>query len=253
MANVIIDESSLYAIADAIRDKLEVETTYKPSEMAEAIADIGSATLGTKTITSNGTYDAEDDSLDGYSEVTVSVSGGSPSGTKSITANGTGIDVAAYAYADVAVPNTYAAGDEGKVVSNGALVSQTSNTVTTNDTYDTTLINSLTVNVSGGGGGGTLVTVTKACSNANTCVKHLVPTVQQNHVYIGCLYGKSVSDFVTDQFVAFSLNGNDNQYTKGSGLRYRSGDINNCASTAASYDAKIEVGDQFMIYDFSVA
>ena len=73
----------------------------------------------------------------------------SPSGTKSITANGTGIDVASYAYADVAVPNTYSAGDEGKVVSNGALVSQTSDTVTENDTYDTTLINSLTVNVSG--------------------------------------------------------------------------------------------------------
>ena len=35
------------------------------------------------------------------------------------------------------------------MVSSGALVSQTSDTVTVNDTYDTTLINSLTVNVSG--------------------------------------------------------------------------------------------------------
>ena len=75
-----------------------------------------------------------------------------PTGTKSITANGTGIDVASYQYADVAVPNSYSQSDEGKVVSNGALVAQTSDTVTTNDTYDTTLINSLTVNVSGGGG-----------------------------------------------------------------------------------------------------
>ena len=33
----------------------------------------GSATLVTKTITANGTYDAEDDSADGYSEVTVNV------------------------------------------------------------------------------------------------------------------------------------------------------------------------------------
>jgi hypothetical protein len=49
------------------------------------------------------------------------------------------------------VPNSYSAGDEGKVVSNGALVAQSSDTVTTNNTYDTTLINSLTVNVSGGG------------------------------------------------------------------------------------------------------
>ena len=74
-----------------------------------------------------------------------------PTGTKSITANGTGIDVASYQYADVAVPNSYSQSDEGKVVSNGALVAQTSDTVTANDTYDTTLINSLTVNVSGGG------------------------------------------------------------------------------------------------------
>lgn len=50
------------------------------------------------------------------------------------------------------ISNSYSASDEGKVVSNGALVAQTSDTVTANDTYDTTLINSLTVNVSGGGG-----------------------------------------------------------------------------------------------------
>ena len=123
MANVFVNEQYLTDIADSIRDKLNTEDTYKVSEMADAIDSIGGgATLGTKTITTNGTYDAEDDELDGYSEV------------------------------DVSVANSYSAGDEGKVVSNGALVSQTSDTVTTNDTYDTTLINSLTVNVSGGGG-----------------------------------------------------------------------------------------------------
>lgn len=35
--------------------------------------------------------------------------------------------------------------DEGKVVSNGALVTQTSTTVTANGTYDTTLINEVVV------------------------------------------------------------------------------------------------------------
>lgn len=59
----------------------------------------------------------------------------------------------AYSPVTVAVPNSYSAADEGKVVSNGELVSQTSDTVTANDTYDTTLINSLTVNVSGGASG----------------------------------------------------------------------------------------------------
>ena len=115
MAKVLVTESALEDIADAIRGKNGQQTTYKPGEMASAIGAIPT-----------------------------------PTGTKQITANGTGIDVAQYASADVAVPNSYVAGDEGKVVSNGALVAQGSDTVTQNDTYDTTLINSLTVNVSGG-------------------------------------------------------------------------------------------------------
>ena len=83
--------------------------------------------------------------------------GVTPTGTKqiSITQNGvTTEDVTNYANAEITanVPNSYAAADEGKVVSSGALVAQGSDTVTQNDTYDTTLISSLTVNVSGGGG-----------------------------------------------------------------------------------------------------
>ena len=80
----------------------------------------GSATLIEKSINANGVYNASSDSADGYSKVTVDV------------------------------PNTYTAGDEGKVVSNGALVAQTAHaTITTNNTYDTTLNNSVTVNVAG--------------------------------------------------------------------------------------------------------
>lgn len=77
----------------------------------------GSATLTTKSISANGTYAASGDNADGYSSVTVSV------------------------------PNSYSAGDEGKVVSSGALVSQTTDSTTTNGTVDTTTISSLTVNV----------------------------------------------------------------------------------------------------------
>lgn len=112
MSNVLVEESSLQAIADTIRSKLGVADTYKPSEMADAIDDIGGgstptgtkqinisangtttedvtnyasaritvavpgASLGTKSITENGTYSASSDSLDGYSSVTVNVSGG---------------------------------------------------------------------------------------------------------------------------------------------------------------------------------
>ena len=174
----------------------------------------GGSTLGTKTITANDTYDASDDDLDGYSQVTVNVPASAvdtgtknintngthdvtgyasadvsvpasavdsgtksiatngthdvvgyasasvnvpasavDSGTKSITSNGNNQDVVGYAAVNVNVPNSYAAGDEGKVVSNGALVAQGSDTVTQNGTVDTTLISSLSVNVSGGGGG----------------------------------------------------------------------------------------------------
>ena len=109
MARVLITEEYLTGIGDAIREKLDVETTYKVSEMADAI-----------------------ESIEGYPE---------PTGTKSITANGTGIDVKDYASADVNVPNSYTASDEGKVVDGGALVAQTSVTKTANGTYDTTLNN----------------------------------------------------------------------------------------------------------------
>lgn len=78
--------------------------------------------LTTKNITANGSYYAAEDGYDGYSEVSVDV------------------------------PNSYSASDEGKVVSNGALVAQGSRTITQNGTYDTTLINSLTANITGGGG-----------------------------------------------------------------------------------------------------
>lgn len=76
--------------------------------------------------------------------------------SKSISANGTYTAPTGKAYSPVSVdvPNSYAAGDEGKVVSNGALVAQGSDTVTQNGTVDTTLINSLVVNVQGGGGYG---------------------------------------------------------------------------------------------------
>lgn len=76
--------------------------------------------------------------------------GGGVSGTKqiSISQNGTITEnVATYASAEITVnvPNSYSAADEGKVVINGALVAQGSDTVTQNGTVDTTLISSVVV------------------------------------------------------------------------------------------------------------
>lgn len=64
----------------------------------------------------------------------------------------------AYSPVVVNVANSYSAGDEGKVVSNGALVAQTAHAkVTQNGTIDTTLNNSVEVDVSGGGGASNVV------------------------------------------------------------------------------------------------
>lgn len=120
MPKVLVTEGHLSDIATAIRSKNSGAGFLQPGDMADAISEIDT----------------------GYPE---------PTGTLPITANGT-VNVKDYASANVQVPNTYEASDEGKVVSNGALVAQTSQTVTQNGTYDTTLNDEVTVNVSGGGG-----------------------------------------------------------------------------------------------------
>lgn len=110
MTQVLVEELSLYEIAEAIRSKNGTLTTYRPGDMPDAINALPTAPeLGSKAIAANGTYSASSDDLDGYSSVTVNV------------------------------PNSYGASDEGKVVSSGALVAQTSTTLTANGTYDTTL------------------------------------------------------------------------------------------------------------------
>lgn len=79
MANVLVEESSLQDIADAIRTKNGTQNTYKPGQMADAIEAIptGSTPTGTKqiSITANGTT-TEDVSAYANAEITVNVSGG---------------------------------------------------------------------------------------------------------------------------------------------------------------------------------
>lgn len=56
-------------------DEGDSDVTYRSSDTTTPVPVV--PTLITKTITENGTYSAEDDNADGYSEVTVNVQGGS--------------------------------------------------------------------------------------------------------------------------------------------------------------------------------
>ena len=131
------------------------------SSVAVSVAAMPSGTEGTPTAT-KGTVSNHSIAVTpsvtnsaGYIEggtktgeaVTVSASDVT-SGYQIKTANGT-YDVTNLASLIVAVPNTYTASDEGKVVSNGALVAQTAHadvTPTTSDqTIDTTTNNSIKV------------------------------------------------------------------------------------------------------------
>lgn len=74
MAKVAINESTLTGIGNAIRAKTGGSALIDPADMATEIAAIPSgATLITKNITANGTYNASSDNADGYSSVTVAV------------------------------------------------------------------------------------------------------------------------------------------------------------------------------------
>lgn len=103
MANVLVQESSLQDIADAIRTKNGTQNTYKPAQMADAIEAIsggGITPTGTMNITTNGTHD-----VTSYASASVAVpTGTTPTGTKqvSITQNGTTTeDVTNYANVEI--------------------------------------------------------------------------------------------------------------------------------------------------------
>lgn len=168
MSTTVAYKGSTIATVSNATKKLLTAGKYMEDDLTLTDVSGGGSTLGTKTITANGTYNASSDNLDGYSQVIANVPNTYSAGdegkvvssgalvsqsSQNIGSNGT-YNTTLKNEVVVNVPNTYAAVDEGKVVSGGALVSQTSDTVTQNGTVDTTLINSLTVNVSGGGGSG---------------------------------------------------------------------------------------------------
>lgn len=69
--------NDLTSIADKIREKRNLSSSVKltfPTDFVDEIANINPFIIGTRsTITDNGEYQASDDSLDGYSSITVNV------------------------------------------------------------------------------------------------------------------------------------------------------------------------------------
>ena len=179
-------------ILDVVTDEdltLEVVSDQEDVSLeATEVIDGGGVNIEELSVTENGTYTAPEGSA--YSPVVVAVP--QPSGTKqiSISENGTTThDVEDYKNAQIAVsvPNSYAAGDEGKVVKNGALVAQTarSSSITQNGTYDTTDNNSVTVAVPAPSGtktinisqNGTTTENVSGYASANIVVAVPVPTL----------------------------------------------------------------------------
>ena len=80
----------------------------------------------------------------------------------------------------MAVPNSYGASDEGKVVSNGELVAQGSETVTANGTYDTTLVSEVEANISGADEVGTLVAILQGTASGEVYCASLEKIVLDN-------------------------------------------------------------------------
>lgn len=81
MSKVVITRSKLDNLAAVVSEKSGAALPLTIAQMQTAVENIptGGGTLITKNITANGTYDAEDDNADGYSSVTVAVSGSTPS------------------------------------------------------------------------------------------------------------------------------------------------------------------------------
>lgn len=116
-------------------------------------SQVFSGGTGSKVISTNGTYDASDDGLGGYSSVTVNVSGGSSPTLQSKTATFTPTtsQQTQTVTADSGYDGLSSVGITVDAIPSQYVVPSGSQTYTANGTYDVSELAEAVVNVSGGG------------------------------------------------------------------------------------------------------
>lgn len=261
MALGIIDTSILTSIANAIRTKLGVQTTYKPSEMASAIGQISSGITPTGTkqisITSNGTT-TEDVTAYANAEVVVNVpTGVTPTGTKqiSVTQNGT-VTEDVTNYASVEITANVVNADYTAALTALGVQSDLANSITALTTYangvtgesDTTLSDAVASLASGfGQGGGSFTPPWVSSVETVTIGANSVTNTSGVKTYFDgytpyFAVALKTAPTTQNQIVAIVNSGNNT-------LRYRNSAIGT-ASIGATYDAVLVEGTQYDVYHF---
>lgn len=152
MSTTVTYEGSTIATVNNNTKTLQTAGKYLTDDITLVdVSQGGSAWLIEKNVTSNGTYNAEDDNADGYSSVTVNVPTGTARTSANLTASGATVTVPAGLYSEQATKSV-ASGTEGTPVATKGTVSNHAVSVTPSVTNTEGYI-------SGGARAGTAVSV----------------------------------------------------------------------------------------------
>lgn len=102
-----------------------------------------------------------------------------------------------------------------------------------------------------GGGGWTEITAASSASNAMTCFILLFPNATIGNMCYAQITNKAQSSYVNNQFIAMLQYHDSNSSYTVAGIRWRSNAYNYFVG-ANSYDAVINVGDQYKVMEVAL-